>query len=64
MIRALFARLTRGFPFAFAPKVEPTIAELRKALGTNTDTQPKRTQEPNPMKLRIYPRMRVLRKRA
>jgi hypothetical protein len=55
--------IVRRLPIAFVRR-EPTIAELRKALGTGTERKPPtRTQEPKWSKLRLT-RMSVVKRRA
>lgn len=55
------SRWFRYMPFAFMRRDEPTVAELRKKLGTGS-AKPKRTYGAKWSKLRI-PRMSVVRRK-
>jgi hypothetical protein len=60
------ARWFRWFPIAFGFKNEPTTVEQLRAVQKvdRIVPAPTRTHERDRQKLRIYPRMRVMRKKA
>jgi hypothetical protein len=60
------ARWFRWVPIAFGRKSELTVVERLRRVKEHTVpvSEPKRTQEANKQKLKMYPRIRVVRKRA